>query len=63
MTDFNRQRSMLMILLGACKTALTTFEAADNSVDAGLVADLRRMIERTEGEIEALTARIDADAG
>jgi hypothetical protein len=33
---------MLTILLATCETALQAFTAADNLVDAGLVADLEK---------------------
>lgn len=45
---------MLTILLATCETALQAFAAADNPVDAGLVADLERMVARTRRELEAL---------
>jgi hypothetical protein len=47
---------MLRILYGACSAALDAFRAADNPVDAELVADLETMMTRTYGEIERLTA-------
>ena len=56
--DLVRQRSMLVILIAACTNARTAFEAADNVVDADLRADLNRMIERSEGELEKLSAAI-----
>jgi hypothetical protein len=56
--DLVRQRSMLVILIAACTSARTAFEAADNAVDADLRADLNRMIERSEGELEKLNAAI-----
>ena len=56
--DLVRQRSMLVILIAACTDARTAFEAADNVVDANLCADLNRMIERSEGELEKLNAAI-----
>lgn len=49
---------MLRILYGACSAALDAFRAADNPVDAQLVADLEMMVERTQGEIERLVARL-----
>jgi hypothetical protein len=58
-TGLLRQRSMLMILVGACSTAETAFQAADNVVDRQLLADLSNMIERSRGEIEKLTERIE----
>jgi hypothetical protein len=56
--DLVRQRSMLMILIAACSSARTAFEAAHNLVDADLCADLNRMIERSEAELEKLSAAI-----
>lgn len=53
-TELIRQRSMLVILIAACTSARTAFEAADNVVDAQLCADLNQMIERSEGELEKL---------
>ena len=35
-----KQRSMLVILIAACSTARTAFEAADNAIDATLLTDL-----------------------
>ena len=46
---------MLTILLATCDTALDCFRAADNSVDAKLVADLEKMVARTRQELDALT--------
>lgn len=57
-----QQRSMLVILIAACSTARTAFEAADNVLDAQLCADLNRMIERSESELEKLNAAIDQAA-
>lgn len=48
--------SMLRILYAASATALDAFRAADNPVDAELVEDLERMVERTRGEIQRLAA-------
>jgi hypothetical protein len=45
---------MLTILLATCETALQAFRAADNSVDAELVADLEKMVARTRQELEAI---------
>jgi hypothetical protein len=49
---------MLRILYGACATARDAFRAADNPVDEQLVADLEVMVERTQGEIERLSAHL-----
>lgn len=53
---------MLVILIAACSTAHTAFEAADNIVDAELRADLNRMIERSQAELAKLTNAIDEAA-
>ena len=58
-----RQRSMLTILIAACKTAQTAFQATDNSVDRDLLADLSKMIERSERELVKLAAEIRRTAG
>jgi len=60
MKDLLQQRSMLMILIAACSTARTAFEAADNSIDTQLLEDLGKMIRRSEQELERLNARIAA---
>lgn len=61
MTDLVQQRSMLIILIAACSTARTAFEAADNVIDKQLLADLGAMIDRSEQELEQLNQKI-ADA-
>jgi hypothetical protein len=53
---------MLVILISACSTARTAFEAADNMVDAQLRTDLNRMIERSEDELEKLNLAISQTA-
>jgi malonyl CoA-acyl carrier protein transacylase len=56
--DAQQHLAMLRILYGACSAALDAFRAADNALDARLVADLEAMVERTQGEIERLTSQI-----
>ena len=56
--DLVKQRSMLVILLAACKSAQTAFEAADNAIDAELRNDLSRMIERSEAELTKLNRKV-----
>jgi hypothetical protein len=60
MTDLVKQRSMLIILIAACSTARTAFEAADNVVDRQLLEDLGKMIDRSEQELEKLNEQIAA---
>ena len=59
MDELIRQRSMLVILIAAGKTALTAFEAAANTIDNELRVDLGRMIERSEAELVKLTRKIE----
>jgi hypothetical protein len=47
-----QQLSMLRILHASCATALDAFRAADNPVDAQLLIDLEKMVERTRVELE-----------
>ena len=53
-------RSMLMLLLATCKQTEATLQAASNALDTDLTGDLHRMIERSEGELIALNAKIKA---
>ena len=55
-----KQRSMLVILIAACTTARTAFEAADNAVDTQLLVDLSNMIERSEAELDRLSGKIES---
>lgn len=57
-TDTHKHLAMLRILYGACSAALDAFRAADNPVDEQLVSDLEAMVERTQGEIERLSAHL-----
>lgn len=50
---------MLIILIGACSSARTAFDAADNAIDTKLRADLDRMIERSEAELAKINRRLD----
>jgi hypothetical protein len=59
LTALVKQRSMLLILISACTTARTAFEAADNAIDGDLRADLAKMIERSDAELKKLTRKID----
>lgn len=52
-----------MILLAASERALEAFRAADNPVDAELVADLERVVERTRGQLDALSGQGDGRPG
>ena len=55
-----KARSMLILLLATCNQTLLALEAAANALDTDLTTDLTRMIERSEGELESLTAKIVA---
>ena len=54
---------MLILLLATCKQTQIALEAAANALDTDLTADLGAMIERTEGELASLTAKIQALSG
>ncbi len=62
-TELVSQRSMLVILIAACTSARSAFEAADKVVDAQLCEDLNRMIERSESELEKLNLAIGQAVG
>jgi hypothetical protein len=51
---------MLMLLRATCRQTEMALHAAANVLDTDLTADLTAMIERTEGELVALTQKIDA---
>lgn len=51
---------MLLLLLATCKQTRVALEAAGNALDTDLTHDLGAMIERTEGELAALTRKIEA---
>ena len=58
-TELVKQRSMLVILIAACTSAQTAFQAADNLIDADLLADLSTMVVRSEAELEKLSRKIN----
>jgi hypothetical protein len=60
--DGQQQLAMLRILYGACSTAVDAFRAADNPVDAELLSDLEKMVERTRQEIERRSAPAEGPA-
>ena len=51
---------MLVLLLATCKQTQVALGAAANALDTDLATDLGAMIERTEGELLALTEKIEA---
>lgn len=53
-------RSMLMLLLATCKQTEVALQAAANALDTDLTSDLTTMIERSERELVALNAKINA---
>ena len=59
-----QQRSMLVILMAACRTAQNAFRAAANPLDRALLDDLSTMIARSERELERLKSALErAGAG
>ena len=55
-----KARSMLMLLLATCQQTELALQAAANALDTDMTTDLTKMIERTEGELHALHAKINA---
>ena len=53
MDELRKQRSVLIILLAACRTALDAFYAADNPLDEAFIVDLERIVTRTEAQLAA----------
>jgi hypothetical protein len=51
---------MLILLLATCEQSLLALEAAANVLDTGLTRDLEAMITRSETELVALNAKIEA---
>lgn len=49
-----------MLLLATCKQTEVALDAAANALDTDLASDLNKMIERTERELVALNAKIEA---
>ena len=60
LASLTKARSMLILLLATCKQSQIALEAAANVLDTELTRDLGEMIERTERELAALTAKIEA---
>lgn len=58
--DLRKARSMLFLLLATCQQTMLALDAAGNGLDIALSDDLRAMIARTEGEIEALSAKLES---
>jgi len=58
-----KARSMLLILLATCRETLTALDAAGNDLDTEMTEDLRRMIARSEKELEVLTDQLEAARG
>jgi predicted nuclease with TOPRIM domain len=54
-----KARSLLIILMATCNQTLLALDAVGNVLDDDLTEDLRRMIGRTERELEALTAKLN----
>jgi hypothetical protein len=55
-----KQRSMLVVLIAACSTAQSAFEASEGAVDDRLLSELSTMIDLSEAELAKLSQRIEA---
>jgi len=63
MDDLSRlkqARSLLILLLATCKQTQVAIDAVANILDTQLSKDLQAMIERSEGELAELGAKIEA---
>jgi hypothetical protein len=60
LSPLTQARSLLILLLATCKQTQLALEAAANVLDTGLSQDLEAMIERTEGELKEINAKIKA---
>jgi len=60
LATLRKARSLLVLLLATCRETLLALEAAGNVLDTDLTNDLRVMIDRTEGEVKALSAKVEA---
>ena len=60
LAHLTKARSMLILLLATCKESLLALEAAANVLDTDLTKDLAAMITRSETELVALNAKIEA---
>jgi hypothetical protein len=56
----NKAKSLLIILLATCQQTLLALDAAANVLDAEMTEDVRRMIGRTEAELDAINAKLAA---
>jgi hypothetical protein len=56
----SQARSMLVLLLATCKQTEVALQAAANALDTDLSSDLNKMVERSERELVALNAKIEA---
>jgi hypothetical protein len=55
-----KQRSMLVVLIAACSTAQSAFQASEDAVDNRLLSELSTMIDLSEVELAKLSQRIEA---
>jgi hypothetical protein len=59
-TALTKARGLLMLLLATCKETQLALQAAANTLDTDLTRDLGAMIERSEDELSAVNAKIEA---
>jgi hypothetical protein len=60
MKTLKQQRALLVILLATCDRALEAFQAADNQLDTDFMADLERIMVRSQDELVVLNKKIAA---
>jgi hypothetical protein len=59
LSRLKKARSLLLLLLATCKETQLALGAVANVLDTQLSTDLDAMIERSEGELRELNAKID----
>jgi hypothetical protein len=63
MAALTKARSLLLLLLATCKETQLALEAVANVLDTDLTKDLGDMINRSEGELAELQAKIEGLSG
>ena len=63
LSRLKQARSLLMLLMATCKETQLALDAVGNLLDTRLTTDLGAMIERSEGELRELAAKIREHSG
>ena len=55
-----KARSMLILLQATCRQTLHALDATDNALSPGTADELRKMVERAERDLKAVTVKLDS---